>query len=213
MRARGRRGVRQPDQRHTKHSKIGVDEGDVFLEANARARRVKLPLRPLRIADGHPGASNDVKALVHALDFFRFEVERIVRDEQAAVGTPLDLHRAANLLENAMARAHVVGRLVTIEMLIRVVELDVAARNRFFRLFIEFHVVGAQPRALISDVHIAVGDKQIAAPALRHCREIYDAAFAGGKTGLLPFGALAEKRGRQQENQARAQKKRAERGT
>ena len=91
--------------------------------------------------------------------------------------------------------------------------LDVAARNRFFRLFIEFHVVGAQPRALISDVHIAVGDKEIAAPALRHCREIYDAAFARRKSGLLPFGALAEKRGRQQENQARAQKKRAERGT
>src|SRR5438034_4675704 len=26
--ARGRRGVRQPDQRHTKHSKIGVDRSE-----------------------------------------------------------------------------------------------------------------------------------------------------------------------------------------
>src|SRR2546425_7077329 len=56
---------------------------DVFLEANARARRVKLPLRPLRIADGHPGASNDVKALVHALDFFRFRSEEHTSELQS----------------------------------------------------------------------------------------------------------------------------------
>ena len=57
-------------------------------------------------------------------------------------------------------------RFVGIEVLIVVVELNVAGSDSFEGLAVVFDVVGAQTRVPKMNVHITIGGGDIAAPAL-----------------------------------------------
>ena len=76
--ARGGGGVRKPDEGYAEKTEVGVDERDGSIETDPRVRRVELPLRMLGIADGDPGAVNEVDLAREAFDVSRFEVKRIV---------------------------------------------------------------------------------------------------------------------------------------
>jgi hypothetical protein len=69
-------------------------------------------------------------------------------------------------VEKAVASADVVMRFVGIEVLIVVVELNVAGGDRFKGLAVVFDVVGAETRIPKVNVDIAIGRGNVAAPAL-----------------------------------------------
>ncbi len=106
--ARGGGSVREPDERHAEKTEIGVDESDGFIEADSRVRRVELPLGMLGIADGDPRAVDEVDISREAFDVPRFEVERIVRNQECRIGPPLDLDVAPNVVKGAVPGADVV---------------------------------------------------------------------------------------------------------
>ncbi len=84
-------------------------------------------------------------------------------------------------------------------MLVLVVVLNMAARERFGALIIVFNVIGAQTLLAIADVHVVVGDKQISFPALRaRGREFGDTALDPGRTNLL-CGRKASSYGRKRD--------------
>src|SRR4029077_1339419 len=58
--AGGSGGVGQPHERDTEEAEIGIEQGDMVLDGDFGARRVKLPGGLLGIADGDPGMLDDV---------------------------------------------------------------------------------------------------------------------------------------------------------
>ncbi len=121
----------------------------------------------LGIAHGDPRLVNEVEIVAKSLHQMRFEIERIIRDEQRGVGAALDFQRAADVGEGATAGAHVVVGFIGLEVLILEVVLDVAARESFRGLVVVFDVVGAQALAGVMNIDVVVGDEEIALPALR----------------------------------------------
>ena len=69
--------------------------------------------------------------------------------------------------EGAPTGAYVLVGFVVFEVLVLVVVLDVAASEGFGSLVIVFHVIGAKALLAIADVHVVVGDEEIAFVALR----------------------------------------------
>src|SRR6267378_5106606 len=158
------------------------------------------------IANGDPGAVDEVHVAGEALDVSRFEIQRIVRNQDDGIRPPLDLHAPANIVENAVAGADVVVRFISFEVLVVVVELDVAGGDGFKRLAVVFDMVGAKTCVSIADVDIAVGGGDIAAAALCFCFQLGDAGFRRRKMNLLSAGKSSARTGeggkkRNQENQ------------
>src|SRR5713101_5801233 len=73
---RGRGGIRKPDKRHAEKTEVGVDERDSLVETNPGVRGIELPLGMLRIADGNPGAVDEVDFAREAFDVACLKVER-----------------------------------------------------------------------------------------------------------------------------------------
>ena len=97
----------------------------------------------------------------------RLEVQRIVGDQDGGIGAPLDFDGAAHVGEGAAAGADVVVRFVGFQVLIFVVEDDVAAGDGFVGLVVVFDVVGLQALVAVVNVHGAVGDGEVALALLR----------------------------------------------
>jgi hypothetical protein len=129
---------------------------------------------------------NEVEIVAKSLHQMRFEIERIIRDEQRGIRPALDFQRAADVGEGATAGAHVVMGFIGFEMLIFEVVLDVAAGESFRGLVVVFDVIGAQALAGVMDINVIVGDEQIALPALRALGgKLGDTALSRGGTDLL----------------------------
>ena len=79
--ARGGGGVREPDEGHAEKTEVGVDERDSFIQTDPRVGRVELPLRVLGIADGDPGAVDEIDVSREAFHVPRFEVQRMIRNQ------------------------------------------------------------------------------------------------------------------------------------
>ena len=74
-------GVREPDEGHAEKAEVGVDERDSFIQTDPRVGRVELPLRVLGIADGDPGAADEIDVSREAFHVPRFEVQRMIRNQ------------------------------------------------------------------------------------------------------------------------------------
>ena len=121
----------------------------------------------------------NVEVVVVLLDVFRFEVEWIVCDQNGGIRFALDFDEAAHVGEGAAAGADVVVGFVGFEVLILVVENDVAARDRFVGLVVVLDVVGAQALVAVVNVDGAVGGGDVALASLRSARrKLGDAPFA-----------------------------------
>ena len=146
---------------------------------------------------------DEVHVAGEALDVSRFEIQRIVRNQDSGIRPPLDLDAPANIVENAVAGADVVVRFISFEVLVVVVELDVAGGDSFERLAVVFDVVGTKTCVSIADVDIAVGGGDIAAAALCFCFQLGDAGFRRRETNLLSAGKRRGRGGkrRNQKNQ------------
>ena len=163
------------------------------------------------IADGDPGAVDEVQTAGEALDVARFEVKRIVRNQDRGIGVAFDFDIATNVVEKAVAGADVVVRFVGFEVLVVVVELNVAGGDGFEGLPVEFNVVGAKTGVPVMDVDVSIGGGDVAAAALRFRFQVGNAAFGGRKTNLLSRGA-ARRRSRKAKEKRGQEKKRTETG-
>ena len=63
-------------------------------------RGVKLPRGTRRIADGDPRVMDEIDVVGEALDFARFEIERILRNKNGGIGLALDFHGPANIVKS-----------------------------------------------------------------------------------------------------------------
>ena len=97
----------------------------------------------------------------------------------------LDAYETAHVGEGAAAGADVVVGFVGFDVLIFIVEDDVAARDGFVGLVVVFDVVGAEALIAVVNVDGAFGGGDVALAGLRADRgEVGDAAF-GGLTDFL----------------------------
>src|SRR5580704_1005302 len=102
-------------------------------------------------------------------------------------------------------------RFVGLEMLVFVIEQDMAGSDGFVGSIVVFDVVGAEPRVSIVNVHGAAGAGDFALACLRFCFEVGDAAFAGRRPSLLSGSEMRGKAGKHQETRCQTQNK-AKRG-
>ncbi len=165
--SRGSGRIGEPDERDAEQAEVRVDERGGFVDLDARVLREKLPARMFRIADGDPGRGQDVEVGVVLLDVFRFEIERIVGDEDGGIRFPLDADESAYVGEGAAAGADVVMGFVGFDVLIFVVVDDVAAREGFVGLVVVLHVVGAEALISVMNVDGAIGGGDVALAGLR----------------------------------------------
>src|SRR5260370_38242088 len=93
--------MREPDERHTEKTEVGVDERDSLIETNPGVRRIELPLRVLRIAEGNPGAVDEVDVAREAFDGPCLKGERTSGNQQGGIGPRLDFDVAAKLVKSA----------------------------------------------------------------------------------------------------------------
>jgi hypothetical protein len=89
-------------------------------------------------------------------------------------------------VKGAVSRGDIENGIVALEMLIFKVEENVPVDSRLRGGIVVLGVVGSQAHAGIDDVHIAIGDKEVALPLLRAAGGNFrDAAGRSGETYLL----------------------------
>src|SRR6267143_2987189 len=183
--AGGGGGIREPDERDAEKSKVGVDQGDGFIEMDPRVGRIELPRGMLGVADGDPRPVDEVNLSWKAFDVTRLEVQRIFGNQECRIGPPLDFEVAANVVEEAMTGADVVVCFIGIEVLVAVIELNVAGGGGFVGLAVVFDVVGAKTGLRVVNINVAVSRDDVAFAALRFSFQICDSAFGRRKASLL----------------------------
>ena len=165
----------------------------------------------LGIADGDPCGGEDVEVVVVLLDVFGFEVERIFGDEDGGIGFALDFDEAANVGEGAAAGADVVVGFVGFEVLIFVVENNVAARDGFVGLVVVLDVVGAEALIAVVNVNGAVGGGDVALARLRAAEESSATPPLGGLRICWAYVKGVPKSAQQCERGERKEKRRRKR--
>ncbi len=165
--AHGCGGVGKPDERHAEKTEVGVNKRDGFIDVDPRVRREELPFGVFWVADGDPGAVDQVDVSWEPLDVPCFEVKRIIGNQECGIRPPLDLDVSANVVKEAVSGADVVASFVGFEVLIAVIELNVAGSGGFVGFAVVFDVVGAKTGVRVVNVHIAVCRGDVALAALR----------------------------------------------
>src|SRR5262249_25164286 len=130
-----------------------------------------------------PRGRENVEVVVVLLDVFGFEVERIFRDEDGGIGFALDFDEAADVDEGAAAGADVVVGFGGFEVLIFVVENNVATRVGFVGLIVVLDVIGAEALVAVVNVYGVVGGGHVALVGL---------LTKGGEFGDAAFGRLTD---------------------
>ena len=134
-------------------------------------------------------ADENVEVVVVLLDVFRFEVERIFGDQNGRIWFAFDFDGAAYVGEGAAAGADVEVRFVGFEVLIFVVEDDVAARHGLVGLIVVFDVIGAQALVAIVNVDGSVRDRNV---ALGCCAPLDESSATPPLRGLRTCWARVE---------------------
>jgi hypothetical protein len=166
----------------------------------------------LRVADGDPAATNEVNVTGEAFDLRSLKVERILGNQDEGIGAAFDFDSAANVGEGAVAGADVVAGFFGFEVFVVVVELDVAASKRFRGLFVVLDMVGLEALVAKVDVHVVIGDKEVAAFLLGAAGpDFHVAGFAGMQADLLGTGG-GKRRAKEKKKKNREREKEAERG-
>jgi hypothetical protein len=190
---------------------VGVDERDGLAEVKARVGRVELPFRVFGIADGDPSALDEVDVAGEALDVVRFEIKRIVGNQDGGIGPAFDPDPATNIVEKAVAGADVVMHLVGVEVLVVVIKLNVSGGDGFEGLAVVFDVIGAKTRVPKVDVNVTISRGDVTAAALRFRFQVDNTAFGGRKTNLLSRGEACRRTGKGNKKGSQG-KKSAQRG-
>jgi hypothetical protein len=145
----------------------------------------ELPGRVLLIANGDPGVVDEINVAGESVNHTRFEIKRILRNEEGRAGAALDAHSAAHVYEVPLAGAYVVTRFVGFEMFLLEIIDHVAARDGFRGLLVVFDVVGTKSRVAVQNFYVAVRDIQVTLMALRTGRgKLGKGSFARSKTNL-----------------------------
>lgn len=171
---------------------------------------VELPSWMVRVADRDPSMTDEVDVVGEAFDFGGLEIERILRNQDQRIGVTLHFDGAVNVCKNAVAGADVVVSLIGFEVLVVVIEADMAATDGFGGLFVVFDMVGLEALVAVVNVNIAIGDEEVAAFLLWAAGpDLYIAGFGGMQGGLLGEGnrlpraaKKAKKSGEEEEKEA-----------
>ncbi len=140
-----------------------------------------MPFRVLGVANGDP-----CNVTGKFVDIAGFKVERIVRHEDKRIRPTRDFDVAANLVEFAGRSAQVVLSLRCFNVLIVVVERDMAGGGGSVGAVVVFDVVSAERDFAILDQDVLVGDKEVALLFLwTVCGDFHDFALAGGQPDKL----------------------------
>src|ERR1700719_5355013 len=115
-----------------------------------------------RVANGDPCLLNNVEVASESFYLAGFEIKRVIGDEDGGIWAALDLNGAADAEEGAATGADVIVSFVGFQVLVLVVVQDVAAGESFGGLVIVFDMIGAEALLAIVDVHVVVGDEEIA---------------------------------------------------
>jgi len=138
-------GVGQPDQGNAEKSEVGADQRDFIVEFNVGVGSKELPAGAFWIADGYPSFANDIVICAEAFGFFGLKIEGIVGDKDGGIRPANNSYCAADVVEDAVAGADVVVRFAGFEVLIFVVEYDMATGDGFIGFLVVLDVVGLQP--------------------------------------------------------------------
>src|SRR5215471_973133 len=167
----------------------------MFLQRDFGLGRVKLPGGMDRVANGDPGMPHHVDVVGDALHFLRLEIERIAGNQQARVGTALELQKPANVFEGAAAGGNVEMAFIALQMLVFEIKDDMALHGSLRSRVVILDVIGSEAHAAVSDVHIVVGNIQAANAALGSTRgDFGDAAGRRVLRRLLRKGRCGEKK-------------------
>ncbi len=167
-------------------------EAHFAFELNGCLGRVELPNRPVGRAHRHPSAANNIGAVIHALDFFRFELDGILGNEEIGIGAAVHAKDTTHVAKEAAASAHIVGGFVRFEVLRFVIEADIARGGNLLGGVIVGNSVGENAQLLVGDFDIAFVDEQLAFETLLRGADFYEAA-AQRKAGLGSGGTGGEK--------------------
>lgn len=201
--------IREPNEGNAKEAKVGVDQSDFVVELDVSVCGEELPTGMFGIANGDPCFADHIDVFAKPLDFFAIEIQRVFRDEDGGIGFSDDFHRAMHVMEETVAGADVVMRVVSIEMLIFEVVFHVAGGDDLGSRVIVLNVVGGKTGVAIDDHDVVVREVQVALAALRTAgRDFGELAFGVGEVGLL----WRSIRGKLQESKEGAKKQRGAEG-
>ena len=143
-----------------------MDQSHVIVHVQRRFRSEELPQGIFRQADGHPGGVKPISAVIEPLHLFRFEVQRIGRQQDGWIWLPRSLYGAVHLREGSAALSDIVMGAFGLDVLHVGVKLHVAAQFQRAGIGIVFGAIGAQQLVFITHLHVAIGDVAAALLAL-----------------------------------------------
>ena len=152
----------QPDKRNAVKAEVGVNECHAFVDGNLGFGCIELPGGVIRIAYREPGMTNDVVVRRKAFDLFGLEKQGVLSDKDRGIGATFELYSAANVFEGASTGADVEFSLIGFDVLVVVIELNVARSACLRSDGVVLDVVGSQAKRAIADVDIAVGKVEVA---------------------------------------------------
>jgi hypothetical protein len=122
-------------------------------------------------------------------NFFGFEVEGILGDENGRVGTAFQTDGATGVFESAAPRADVKFRLLSFDVLIVEIKLDVTAGGGLRGDAVVLHVIGLKAKVAVMDVDVPIGQIKVALFGLRAAGgNLGDRAGSGRDANLLGIG-------------------------
>ncbi len=121
-----------------------------------------------------------IRVIVQPFRLIGFEIQWVGADQQSGRRPPLHGKRRAHVMKRSLAGAKFVARIVRLHMLRHVIQLNMPARHRHFRLAVVLNVIRVQPRVFVNHVHVSIAVINFSRPALRvRGKRGFAAAFRG----------------------------------
>ena len=137
------------------------------------------------ITDRNPGLLHEVQVAGKTFHRTRLKIQRVVRDQHLIIRLAHNLERAMDTLKEPVPRADVIMRFRCFEMLPAVVQLNVAGGGCFVGFVVVFHMVRAEPRVGVANVHISFRRGHVALARLRFGFEFSHRALCRRRVNLL----------------------------
>lgn len=145
--------------------------------------RVELPDRVRWIADCKPSVVNAIRVLVESFGFFRVEIEWVRADQKGGRRAALNRESGVNVVKFATPGTRVVARLVGLDVLREIVQLNVPARDNRLRGGVIFDVIRTKGRLAASDLHVSIGSENFARDVALLIRSDFHFSTRGRRLG------------------------------
>ena len=137
------------------------------------------------IANGNPGLLHEIQVAGKTFHRTRLKIQRVVRDQHLIIRLAHNLERAMDILKDPVPRADVVMRFRGFQMFAAVVQLHVPGGGGLVGFVVVLHVVRAEPRVGVANVHISFRRGHVALARLRFGFEFSHRALCRRRVNLL----------------------------